>query len=137
MTTDEAYDELSAYTLSHQDPAFIHQHVVDAHGAQHASAEGKPIRLAFSLIGLYLHVDRGFTGREVQRVHKTLGDRTHTWPAFPVPENRGAMTAADVMAEPPGDRRDHAIDEWCRSVWTAYETSKPAVEALLRQHGVV
>jgi hypothetical protein len=26
----DVYDELSAYTLRHSDPAFIHQHVVDA-----------------------------------------------------------------------------------------------------------
>lgn len=134
---NDAYHELSAYTLTHGGPAFIHQYVVDAHGAQSATSGDKPIRLAFSLVGLFLHLERGFTGREVQRVHKTLGDRTHSWPAFPLPVNRGTMTAVDVLAEPPGDARDRAIDMWCRSVWAAYETSRPAVEALLRRHGVV
>lgn len=132
-----AYHELSAYTLAHGDSAFVHQYVVDAYGAQHASAEDKPIRLAFALIGLFLHVERGLDGREVQRVHKKLGDRTHSWPAFPIPANRGAMTAVDVLGEPAGVGRDRAIDEWCRSVWASYVASKPAVEALLRQHGVV
>ena len=130
-------DELTAYTLSHSDPGFLHQHVVDAFGAQEAKAGDKPIRLAFALIGLFLHLERGFNGREVQRVHKMLGDRTHSWPAFPLPEHRGATTAADVLAEPPGDARDRAIEAWCRSVWAAFEVSKPEVEALLRLHGVV
>jgi hypothetical protein len=38
----DAYDELCAYTLSSGDPAFIHQHVVDAFAAQRASAAGRP-----------------------------------------------------------------------------------------------
>lgn len=46
-----AYDELQAYTLAHGDPAFIHQHVVDAWAAQHADEETKPIALTFALVG--------------------------------------------------------------------------------------
>ena len=30
------YDELCAYTIANADPAFIHQHVVDAWAAQNA-----------------------------------------------------------------------------------------------------
>jgi len=134
---EQAFHELCAYTLAHGGREFIHQYVVDAHGAQHASGSGKPIRLAFSLIGLFLHIERGFDGRQVQRVHKVLGDRTHSWPSFTLPDARGTMTALDVMAEPEGDARDRAIDAWCRSVWASYAASGPAVEALLRQHGVV
>jgi hypothetical protein len=84
-----------------------------------------------------LFVERGLDGRQVQRVHKVLGDHTHEWPRFPVPRDRGAMTAIDVIGKPAGDVRDRAIAAWCRSVWAAYASSKPAVEALLRQHGVV
>jgi hypothetical protein len=64
VTDEEAYHELSAYTLAHTDPAFGHQHVIDASGARHALDGAQPIRLAFSLVGLFLHVDRGFTGRQ-------------------------------------------------------------------------
>ena len=136
---EEAYHELLAYTLSHGDPAFIHQYVVDAYGAQHATAGAKPVRLAFSLIGLYMHVDRGFSGREVQRVHKALGDRTHSWPALDLPPigSRGSMSVIDVLAAPEGSERDAAIDAWCRSVWSAFASSRPTVEALLQQHDVI
>ena len=133
----EALDALAAYTLSHGGREFIHQYVVDAAGAQHAKAGDKPVRLAFALIGLFLHIERGFDGRQVQRVHKVLGDRTHNWPPFALPEDRGATTAIDVMAKPEGDARDRAIERWCRSVWASYAASRSAVEALLRQHGVV
>src|SRR2546430_2414731 len=65
--------ELSAYTLSHGGRAFLHQHVVDAYAAQHSSGSAPRIRLAFSLIGLYLTFEKGFTGREVQQAHMALG----------------------------------------------------------------
>jgi hypothetical protein len=38
----DAYNELSAYTLAHRDPAFIHQHVVDAFAAQRADRYRRP-----------------------------------------------------------------------------------------------
>ena len=50
----ECYHELTAYTLSHTDPAFIHQYAVDAFAAQTADDTTKPITLAFALMGLYL-----------------------------------------------------------------------------------
>lgn len=137
MTEEDALHELSAYTLQHRGREFVHQYIVDAYGAQHATPSGKPVRLAFSLIGLYLHLERGYDGREVQRVHKVLGDRTHDWPTFPLPDHRGTLTAIDVLQASEGDARDRAIDEWCRTVWACYAATRPAVEALLRQHGVV
>ena len=76
-----AYEELQCYTLGHGDPGFIHQHVVDAWAAQHADEQTKPIGLTFALIGLYLHVERGFSGRQVQRVHMILSQYERTWPS--------------------------------------------------------
>ena len=131
-----AYDELASYTLTHGDPAFIHQHVVDAFAAQHATATTKPITVAFALIGLYLHVERGFTGRQVQRAHMMLARRSRSWPIFPLPETRGTLTAAEVLAAPAGPARDRAISEWCAAVWSAYAEAAPAVAALARAHGL-
>src|SRR5690348_4591092 len=62
----EAYHELACYTLVHSDPAFIHQFIVDAYAAQHANAHSKPISVAFALAGLYLHLERGYSGRQVR-----------------------------------------------------------------------
>lgn len=137
MTEREAYDELCCYTLGRGDPAFIHQHVVDAWAAQHAVADGKPIGLAFALIGLYLHLERQFTGRQVQLAHMQLGKKKHAWPAFALPETRGAMTTGDVMAAPAGRERDAAIDSWCASVWSAFADSRQQVIDLLREHGIL
>ena len=60
----------------------------------------------------------------------------HAWPAFPLPADRGALTAADVLAAPPGVGRDAAIDAWCAAVWAAYADSHAAVAALVRRHGI-
>ena len=95
MTDEELYNELAYDTLSHPDPSFIHQHVVDAYAAQYASEKTKPIQLVFALVGLYLYVDKGFTGRQVQKAHMHLAKRRQNWeqPAFP--GGRGAIAISD------------------------------------------
>jgi hypothetical protein len=133
----DAYDELCAYTLTHGDPAFIHQHVVDAFAVQCADERTKPIALTFGLVGLYLKVERQFSGRQVQRVHMTMARQKHTWPAFALPPDRGSITARAVIAAPAGPQRDAAIDAWCRSVWDAFQANRATVIALLERHGIV
>jgi hypothetical protein len=134
---EEAYHELCAYTLTHGDPTFIHQHVVDAYAAQHATADAKPIKLTFALVGLYLHLERQLTGRQVQRVHMILAERKREWPTFELPASRGAMTAIQVMNAHEGSARDAAIDDWCSSVWGAYTHCKPMVIELLQKYEII
>ncbi|MHB1863770.1 MAG: DUF5946 family protein [Gemmatimonadaceae bacterium] len=128
---------MSAYTLTHGDPAFIHQHVVDAWAAQHASPQSKPIGVFFALVGLYLHVERQFSGRQVQRVHMKLAQRKETWPVGVLPVARGAITALDVAAAAEGAARDATIHAWCESVWAAYAGSREPVVELLRERGIL
>jgi hypothetical protein len=47
-SNQDTYNELCCYTLSHGDPSFIHQHVVDAYAAQTADDRSKPIGLTFA-----------------------------------------------------------------------------------------
>ena len=129
---EELHQELSAYTLTRQDPAFIHQYVVDAWAAQHADSNTKPITLTFALVGLYLCVAKNTSGKNVQRVHMLLARRRKQWPTFHQPENRGAVTVRDVMAAPPGHQRDAMIRTWCESVWQAYAASHAGVRDLLQ-----
>jgi hypothetical protein len=137
MTPEEqAHQELQAYTLGRGDPAFIHQHVVDAWAAQHADERTRPISLTFALVGLYLHVEKGLSGRQVQRVHMELASRKRDWPSFPLPRERGAVTASEVMAASAGPERDRTIDAWCASVWEAFSESRHAVAELLEQYGI-
>ena len=114
MTPDEcsAYDEIYVYAGSRGRETFILQLVVDAHGAQMASDATKPIALVFALIGLFLHVEKAFTGLQVQQVHMRLGRTKHPWPAIVLPAERGSTTADDVLKVPAGPERDAAISAW-------------------------
>lgn len=135
QSEQDAYDELRCYTLAHPDPAFIHQHAVDAFTAQHANDQTKTIALTFALVGLYLFVERRFSGRQVQRVHTELANNKQAWPVFVLPQRRGLMTAIDVVAMPVGIQRDQAIAAWCATVWEAFHDSRGVVIELLRRRG--
>src|SRR5215204_1411749 len=110
----EQFYELSYYTLAHLDPAFIHQHIVDAFAAQTADEDTKPIAVAFALIGLCLYVGRNYTGKQVQLAHMALARHKREWPKFALPESRGDITVADVVSESAGPKRDAKIREWVR-----------------------
>jgi len=133
---EDSYHALAAYTLTRGDATFIHQHVVDAYAVQHADERSKPIGVAFALIGLYLHVEKQCTGRQVQRAHMTLARNRRPWPSFVLPADRGAMTARDVMAAGEGADRDAAIHAWCASIWKACQGSRDRVIELLREHQI-
>jgi len=131
-----AYHELCAYTLQRGDATFIHQHVVDAFAAQRANAQTKPIAVAFSLAGLYLHVEKGFSGRQVQRAHMQLARQKRVWPTFVLPDGRGAITAFDVMKAPAGAGRDAAIHKWCASVWDSFAANRNTIVEFLEPYGL-
>lgn len=134
-TNKDAYDELCCDTFTRGDADFIHQCVVDAFAAQDAASDDKPIRLAFALVGLCLHLERGFTGREVQLAHMLLARRRQTWPTFRLPDDRGAIDATTVLAAEV-TQRDAMIETWCRSVWGAFAEQRETVEQLLAENGV-
>jgi hypothetical protein len=131
-----AHEELQLYTYSLGDADFVHQHVVDAWTLQHADSRTKPIALAFSLLGLHLHLERGFSGRQVQRVHMDLSRRREALPAFRVPSQRPALTVLDVMSAPPGPARLRALDAWCASVWQAWSCEHEAVARWMERCGI-
>lgn len=132
----ESFHELSCYTLAHGDPAFIHQHAVDAFTAQSAQPGDKAIALAFALIGLHLHLERGFDGRRVQLAHMALAGTGRDWPRFRMPPDRGAISVHDVLSAAPGTARDARIADWCRAAWHAWRDEHAAVERLLRDRRI-
>ena len=123
----EKYYELTYYTLSHPDKAFIHQHVVDAFAAQTANETNKPMALTFALVGLYLQLEKNYTGRQVQLAHMQMAKNKKPWPRFILPKQRGDITVSDVLALAPGSERDAMINKWCASVWEAYRESRQTV----------
>lgn len=137
MSAEAAYHELLAYTVTRGDAEFIHQYAVDAWAAQTAHATSKPIGVCFALVGLYLHVEQGFTGKAVQRAHMRLARQPEPWPVGPLPAARGTLTVHDVMAQPEGDARDAMLRAWVASVWTAYAAHRESIVHLLRRRGII
>ena len=138
MSGSPEYHELYAYTMGR--PRFILQHVVDANMAQCLEPDSdqfKPIGAIFALVGLFLHCEKGFTGAQVQKAHRILGQRKREWPRIRVPRERGRLTPADVLAAPAGPERDAAIDRWCESVWAEYQASREVIVRLLEEYKII
>jgi Family of unknown function (DUF5946) len=111
---------------------FIHQHAVDAFAAQTADENTKPIKLTFALIGLYLFLEKGYTGKEVQLAHVKLSQNKKVWPSLELPLHRGNITVSDVLQAEAGEPRDLMIKEWCKSVWAVYESWHQAIATLVK-----
>jgi uncharacterized protein DUF5946 len=127
------YDQLGFYTLAHADPVFIHQNVVDAFAAQTATEASKPVKITFALIGLYLHLEKGFTGRQVQLAHMRLAKQRKNWPHFSPPTERGSIRVADVLEAAPGAQRDAMIHTWCSAVWEMWKDAHVQIGELCEQ----
>ena len=131
------FDEVIGFEFQHPGLMRLHQLSVDAYGAQHGGGDAKPIRLAYSLVGLHLALDLGLTGDEVRAAHQRMGKPDPTWPRFAVPDAVGATTALDVAEA--GARRNSvaghetAVPAWAVDAWTAWAAQREAVAALARR----
>ena len=92
--------------------------------------------MTFALVGLFLQVEHGFSGREVQRVHMELARKKRDWPRVKLPADRGAITAVEVLRAAEGAERDRAIHEWCAAIWSAFVANREQVVALLAEHRI-
>lgn len=136
MSEQDLFYELTYYTLSHQSKDFIHQHVVDAFTAQNATKSTKPIAVYFALAGLYLTLEKKYSGKEVQNAHILFSKKTKKFPLLCLPDSRGKIRVNQVLAASPGPDRDTLIKQWCQSVWEAYKSEQEKVtvftESLLK-----
>ncbi|HEY8894696.1 MAG TPA: DUF5946 family protein [Niastella sp.] len=133
MNAGESYNALSYYTLTHPGSSFIHQHIVDAYTAQTADASTKPIGLVFALAGLYLYIEKNFTGKQVQQAHLQMAKNKRPWPAISLPAKRGDITVLDVMAAAPGPERDARIQDWAACVWKAYDNDREVIIGIVEE----
>jgi hypothetical protein len=112
-----------------------HQLTVDAYGAQHAGPPGgRRSYVAYSLAGLYLALERGWTGIQVRSFHAKMGRPDTTWPELRRPLSTGVLTVADVVAAgarlASADGHAETVERWARSVWDAWADQHEAVRAL-------
>jgi hypothetical protein len=125
--------ELSAYHLTVLDTTFIHQLVTDVYGAQHSGGITRNITTAFSLIGLYLTLEKGYSGWQVQQAHLELAARQKEWPRLEPPCQTGRLTVLDVLLEDEGRDREERLWEWAGEVWHSWQHSHEWVKTTVRQ----
>jgi Family of unknown function (DUF5946) len=121
----QLYGDVTGYELSHPSLGRLHQLMVDAYGAQHAGGDTAYVRVAYSLVGLHLALDRGMSGVNIREAHQRMGRPDSSWPPFPRPKKVGSLTIADVAEA--GLRVDsitgHAtlVERWAKDVWHAWK----------------
>jgi hypothetical protein len=113
--------ELTYWTLAHKDILFIHQYAVDAYEAQHAGRRTRAITVAFGLVGLYLALEKGYTGRQVQLPHMKIGKTRQDWPRLEPPENPAALTVMDVIRAGSDPEKEDMLMRRAEAVWQSWE----------------
>jgi hypothetical protein len=129
----QLYNELAAWTVTQDEKEFIHQHLVDAYGAQHIPPNPKLVVPTMTLVGLYLAVERGFTGKQVQKAHMIIAKQTRDWPTFVLPTQRATTTILDVLRVPDNDKPT-ALLAWCKSVWQLWNHEHVRVADFAKQY---
>lgn len=109
--------------FNHAHPAELavwHQTCVDAYGAQHVGEHTPAIGVAFALNGLYLVLERGFTGIQARQAHGYLADTVPSWPRFTPPGEAGGLTVFDVTMASCVEEHIELVRSWGRTVWAAW-----------------
>jgi hypothetical protein len=102
----------------------FHQLTVDAYGAQHAGLPTGQRYVAYSVAGLALAIEHGWSGIEVRDLHARMGPVQPSWPQLPPPPAHADMTVADVVAagawanSPEGHAG--AVQRWAGEVWRSW-----------------
>lgn len=134
-------DEILGYQFQHPVMLRYHQLTVDTYGAQHAGGAAPQIRVGYSLAGLWLALEHGFSAEDVRAVHRRMGDPTAAWPVFEPPAlPQRWLTVLDVAEAGVRQHSDgghaRAAGQWAESVWNAWLAGVPEVddrvEAMLR-----
>ena len=131
----QVYGEVAGFELAHPElVGRFHQLTVDAYGAQHGGIDGRGIRIAYSLVGLHLTLDRGWTGLEVRRAHQAMGRPQPSWPAFLRPADVWTLTVLDVALAGvrTGAVGGHAaaVERWAAAVWAGWAPRHVEIAAL-------
>jgi hypothetical protein len=120
---------LTCWTRVQGDQKFIHQHAVDAYAAQHSGEKMRPITTWFALIGLFLALERGYSGRRVQQAHTKIGKRKREWPRLSPPKHPGDLTVMNVISARDAGR-DEMLMRWAASVWKSWAQAHQQVKEL-------
>lgn len=131
---EEICGEVSGFESQHLELFRFHQLTVDAYGAQHPGPPDKPIRLAYSLVGLHLALERGISNTGVRTAHTLMGRPQPDWPPFAPAPPPAAVTVLEVAEAGARAESVHghaaATTRWAEAVWESWAGQHPEVIAL-------
>ena len=137
----QLYSDLLCYTVAKQDAGFIHQHAVDAYAAQHSGGTTRNITVAFGLIGLYLTLEKGYSGKQVQKAHMQIARIRNDWPTMEPPAKPAGITVMDVLRAGTDAEKDAMIRQWMAAVWESWadrqEWVREMTADLLNKGGII
>jgi hypothetical protein len=123
----QLFNDLSCYTVARKEADFIHQYAVDAYEAQHAGGPTRNSTVAFGLIGLHLTLEKGYSGKQVQREHMRIAGIRKDWSWLDLPARPAVITVRDVLQVPEGPERDAMIRRWMEVVWESWSGQQERV----------
>ena len=119
------YGEVAGFELQHMAAlGRFHQLAVDSYGAQHAGLDPRSIRVAYSVVGLYLACEKHLSGLQVRHAHARMGHPQAWWRPFEKPAQVGSVRVLEVALS--GARADdvdghaRAVQLWGESVWETW-----------------
>jgi hypothetical protein len=124
----QVYVSVVGHELSHiPQLGGLHQMTEDAYRAQHAGPQVPEIGVAFSLIGLHLALDEGWSGTAVRAAHQHLAARGGPWPRFIPPGLPAEETIGDVAGSPTPEEHTRRVGAWAASVWQRWSAEHDRV----------
>jgi hypothetical protein len=123
--------EVAGYTAAHIGLLENwHQMCVDAYLCQHVGPGTKAISICFGLNGLYMMLERGFTGLQARAAHGYQAENFTAWPRFEPPPDVGPLTAVDVALAGSPEEHVDLVRRWGRQVWDAWSHAHEEIAAL-------
>ena len=109
-----------------------HQTCVDAYAAQHVGPRMRPMTVCFALNGLYLVLERGWSGIEARAAHGHLARIVprEDWRFFEPPDEGGPLTVLDVALASDPETQAVGVEAWGRSVWATWRHVHDEVRAM-------
>lgn len=112
----------------------VHQLTVDAYAAQHPGGTHPDKSIDIHLAALYLMLDRNVAPERMPAIRRRLADTVESWPHFPPPGDRGALTVFDVAMVDTPQEHVAIVRQWAVSVWEAWSEHHAGIARFVNRH---
>jgi hypothetical protein len=78
-------------------------------------------------------VEKGFSGRQIQKVHMFMAAKRREWPQLAPPPVPGAVSVRNVLQAESGEDRMAAVKNWNKSVWDSWVTERQRIVDVVKE----